>query len=48
MKKKLSISIDEGTIGMVQNIVSEGSFRNNSHFIELAVNKMLKEMKNDR
>ena len=45
MKKKLSISIDEETIEEVQKVVSNGSFRSNSHLIELAVDKLLKEIK---
>lgn len=44
MKRKLSISIEESTVKQVQDIVETGSFRNNSHFIELAVNKLLKEV----
>jgi Arc/MetJ-type ribon-helix-helix transcriptional regulator len=45
MKKKISISIEESTIDEIQSIVSEGTFRSNSHLFELAVNKMLKEMR---
>ena len=44
MKKKISISIEEDTIIDVQKVVGTGNFRNNSHFIELAVNKLLKEV----
>lgn len=47
MKKKLSISINEETIKEVQRVVSEGSFRSNSHLIELAVDKLLKEIENE-
>lgn len=47
MKRKLSISIEEETIGRVQQLVGTGSFRNNSHLIELAVNKLLNEIKNE-
>jgi Arc/MetJ-type ribon-helix-helix transcriptional regulator len=45
MKKKLSINIEETTIKEVEDVVSEGSFRNNSHLIELAVKKLLSEIK---
>jgi len=47
MKTKVSISIEESTIQKVQNIVSTGSFRNNSHLIENAVNKLIKEIENE-
>ncbi len=41
MKTKLSISIEESTIQKVKEVVETGNFRNSSHFIELAVNRML-------
>ncbi len=43
MKKKLSVSIEEKTIDRLESIIEEGSFRNKSHLIEFAVNKLLKE-----
>ncbi|MDP2947662.1 MAG: hypothetical protein Q8N88_06120 [Nanoarchaeota archaeon] len=46
MKQKISVSIEEKTIGKIKEIVSKGSFRNNSHLIEFAINKLL-EIKND-
>ena len=45
MKKKVSVSIEEKTIKKVSDIVGEGLFRNNSHLIELAVNRLLGELK---
>ena len=46
MKKKLSISIDSETITNLEKYVDEGTFRNKSHLIELAVNKFLENKKN--
>ena len=43
MKKKLSISMEEKTIDILKSIVEQGSFRNKSHLIEFAVNKLIKE-----
>lgn len=43
MKQKLSITIDEETIKIVENILREGLFRNKSHIIEYSLNKFLKE-----
>jgi len=46
MKKKLSISIEEETITELEEYVSEGTFRNKSHLIELAIDKFLEKQKN--
>lgn len=46
MKQKLSVSIDEETIEKLDVYVSEGSFRNKSHVVEFALNKMMKEKEN--
>ncbi len=43
MKVKVSISIDENTIKQVEEKLQNGAFRNKSHFVEFAVNKLLKE-----
>jgi len=43
MKKKLSISIEEKTIDKLDDYVDEGTFRNKSHVIEFALNKLIKE-----
>ena len=48
MKKKLSISIEEKTIEDLDSYVSDGDFRNKSHVVEVAINKFMKEGKNDR
>lgn len=43
MKLKLSVSLDEDTVRKVEErlIRERGIFRNKSHFIELATQKML-------
>ena len=51
MKKKLSVSIEEGTIDKLDEFVEEGSFRNKSHLVEVAINRLIKQngdKQNDR
>lgn len=48
MKKKLSISIEEKTIEELEGHVATGIFRNKSHVIELAINKFLEGVENER
>jgi len=48
MKKKLSISIEEETITELDVFVEEGVFRNKSHLIEFAIDKLLEEKKNGK
>ncbi len=43
MKQKISISIEEDTIKQIEEKVEEGTYRNKSHMIEFAVNKLLKK-----
>jgi len=43
MKQKLSITLEEDRIIQVEEIVKSGKFRNKSHFIEVAVSKLLEE-----
>ena len=43
MKLKLSISMDEETVSKLEEAVKDGRFRNKSHIVEYAVNKMLKQ-----
>jgi len=43
MKQKLSITIEEETIKLLEEIIKEGRFRNKSHFVEYSINKVLKE-----
>lgn len=46
MKQKLSITLDEKTIRMVEKTIKEGLFRNKSHVVEFSLNKVLKEKQN--
>ena len=48
MKAKVSISMEENTLKKVENRVKKGVFRNKSHFIELATQKLLDEGENGR
>jgi Arc/MetJ-type ribon-helix-helix transcriptional regulator len=48
MKKKISITIEEATLEEVARHVDSGTYRNKSHFIELAVNKKIKDILNTR
>ena len=45
MKKKLSISIEEKTIIILDSLVIQGNFRNKSHLVEYALNQFIKETK---
>ncbi len=43
MKQKLSITIEENTIGCLNEVVDEGRFRSKSHAIEFSINKVLND-----
>ena len=45
MKQKISISIDEGKIKLIEKLLNDGKFRNKSHVIEYSLDKLLKEVK---
>ena len=47
MKQKLSVSIEEDTVKLLDKFLVEGRFRNKSHIIEYSLNKFLKEEEND-
>jgi len=47
MKIKVSVSMEENTIKEVNHKVKGGIFRNKSHFIELATQRMLKKKEGD-
>jgi len=42
MKQKLSISIENSTVKVIEKRIENGRFRNKSHLIEYAINKLLK------
>ncbi|MBU0963362.1 MAG: ribbon-helix-helix domain-containing protein [Nanoarchaeota archaeon] len=47
MKQKLSITIDENKIKLIEKIIESGKFRNKSHILEYSLDKFLEENKND-
>ncbi|MFC1728563.1 hypothetical protein ACFLZ7_03810 [Nanoarchaeota archaeon] len=40
MKTKLSISLDEETVSKIEEQISKGVFRNKSHAVEFALNRL--------
>lgn len=42
MKTKLSITVEEDVIDLLDEAVREGTFRNKSHAVEFSLNKILK------
>jgi Arc/MetJ-type ribon-helix-helix transcriptional regulator len=43
MKQKISISIDEEKIKLVEKLLQDGKFRSKSHVIEYSIDRFLKE-----
>ncbi len=43
MKQKLSITIEEDKIKIIEKILKEGLFRNKSHILEYSLDKFLNE-----
>ncbi len=43
MKQKISITIDEEKVKVIDEILKEGKFRSKSHILEYSLNKFLKE-----
>lgn len=43
MKQKISVTIDEKKIKIIEKLLEEGKFRNKSHILEYSLNKLLKE-----
>jgi len=43
MKNKLSISLDRETLEEIRSKVDSGIFRNTSHAVEFALNKLFEE-----
>ena len=42
MKKKLSVSIEESKIKILEKFVQEGKFRNKSHLVEYSIEAFLR------
>lgn len=43
MKQKLSVSLEENLLKLIDELVDTGKFRNKSHVVEFSVNKIIKE-----
>jgi len=43
MKQKLSISIEKELVILVENMLNDCRFRNKSHVVEFALNKLMEE-----
>ncbi len=48
MKQKLSITIEEKMIKLLEGLLKEGVFRSKSHIVEFSLNKFLKEKENEQ
>ena len=44
MKQKLSISIEEEKIKLIEKYILEGTFRNKSHALEKGIDNLLNEL----
>lgn len=44
MKDKLSVTVDIELVEKLRNIVNTGKFRNKSHLVEYALNKLIEEL----
>jgi Arc/MetJ-type ribon-helix-helix transcriptional regulator len=47
MKQKLSITIEEDKIKLLEKLLKEGKFRSKSHIMEYSLNKFLQENKDE-
>lgn len=45
MKQKITVTIDEEKVALIECMLKEGKFRNKSHIIEYSLDKLLKEAK---
>lgn len=45
MRQKLSITIDEDTMAKVRDMLRSKTFRNKSHFFEVAASKLINQAK---
>ena len=43
MKQKLSVSLNEDLLKLIDELVNTGKFRNKSHVVEFSVNKVIKD-----
>ncbi len=42
MKQKLSVSLNKATLDVVDALIRNGTFRNKSHVVEIAIGKLVK------
>jgi Arc/MetJ-type ribon-helix-helix transcriptional regulator len=47
MKQKLSITVEEESVKILESMLNDGLFRNRSHIVEVALNKLIKENQNE-
>ena len=47
MKQKISVTIDEEAIDLINSILEVGQFRNRSHIIEYSLKKFLNESESE-
>lgn len=47
MKQKISITIDENQVKVIENLLQDSRFRNRSHVIEHSLNKFLDDEMGD-
>lgn len=45
MKQKMSITIEQDKIKLIEKLVEKGIFRNKSHALEIGIDKMLNELR---
>ncbi len=48
MKSKISISIDEENIQLIEKAIEDGMFRNRSHAVEFAIEQILEMILNEK
>ena len=48
MKERISATVDEATIKIIDNILKKGEYRNKSHFIEKAIKKFAEEKSKEK
>ena len=48
MKERISATVDEKTLKLIDLILKNGKYRNKSHVIEKAIELLSEEEKNDR
>ncbi len=47
MKEKLSVTVDEKTLRLLDEVIRNGIFRNRSHVVEFSLNKILEKKQNE-